>query len=366
MSENEDKPKQKGIQLGRGLDPSSLTSIARMAVKLQESARLISTYQPEIIKHAIAAAKIIKDAEAIMGRSAALSLYAPNFSRTSGLYGEITKGLYDVEEVIDVIPEELEDESSEIQPAVKQELLGQIREMKNELNSLRQRMETLEQEKSKKIDSIEYPNSVAHFRGWMDRFLALNGKIFKGKIGTHPIDYNIGYFTPAQTTTREVWNVYIDSRIVIDGKVPGNTYFGMILATEDQPNRTIIDFIDGQCYQRTSLPTTRSSEPPVFGSAHLASREPIGETFIKIAEWITEGLGKNSVLTKLPEEPQTQNLTDWFDYYYKVKPKLRIKMEYIADKTGLAVSTVYKEHTLYKNSHDIQKRKTLVRKSKKK
>jgi len=205
-----------------------------------------------------------------------------------------------------------------------------------------------------KIESIEYPRSVDHFRAWMDRFLALNGKTFKGKIGNHPIDYTIGYYTPAQSTTREVWNIYIDPRIVIDGKTPGRSYVGMILATEDQPNRTIIDFIDGQCYERTSLPTTRS-ESPVLGSAHLASHEPIGETFIKITEWIKEGLNKNQLPPKLLEEPNTNKLKDWFDYLHAVKHRTRIKLEYIAKKTGYALSTVKKEHSYYLKENRIQK-----------
>jgi hypothetical protein len=84
-----------------------------------------------------------------------------------------------------------------------------------------------------KIDSIEYPGSVAHFRAWMDRFLAVNGKTFKGTWEGHPLEYDIGYYTPAGNTTREVWNVYINQNVVINGKSLSDSHFAMILATEE-------------------------------------------------------------------------------------------------------------------------------------
>ena len=118
-----------------------------------------------------------------------------------------------------------------------------------------------------------------------------------------------------------------------------------------------------------SIDGTESHPLPMYGGyKELDYGEPIGDDFIKLAEeiktkWQGSSEEKESETIK---EPTTQNLEDWFDYLYAVKPKLRIKMEYIAGKTGYAVSTIYKEHTNYKNLHGVQKTKRTVRKSKKK
>jgi hypothetical protein len=207
---------------------------------------------------------------------------------------------------------------------------------------------------SELIPSIEYPGSVAHFRAWMDRFLAVNGQIFKVKKDAHTLEYHIGYFTPAHNTTREVWNVYIDPRIVVNGKRPGDSRFAMILAVEDRPNRTMIEFIDGHCYERTAYQSRSSTSEPHLGNAYLASHEPIGNDFVKIAKWIAEGLNENPTSNNIPNEPKTKDLIEWFDYLHKVRHRMRIKLEYIAEKTGYAKSTVKKAHSLYMKERGIQ------------
>jgi hypothetical protein len=215
---------------------------------------------------------------------------------------------------------------------------------------------------STKIPSVSYSGSVGYFRAWMDRFLAVNGRVFKISNSFYTLEYNISYFTPASTPTREVWNVHIDDRIVNPKAKDKLKNFGMILATEAQANSTTVEFIDGQCYQRTSQPAPRSTtQPPIFGYAHPAIHKPIGADFIKVAEWIKTELNKSQPPTPT-QEPKT--LEEWFDYYYSMKGKLKIPMEHIAEKTGYALSTIYKEHTLYKNRHEIRKKE--VRKSKKK
>jgi hypothetical protein len=206
-----------------------------------------------------------------------------------------------------------------------------------------------------KIDTVEYSGSVSHFRGWMDRFLAVNGKIFKVNKDTYTLEYHIGYYTPARTTTREVWNVYIDPGIVINGKRPGTSHFAMILAVEEHPDRTIVEFIDGKCYERIGYQYRSSSSEVKLGDAHLAIHQLIGDDFIKIAKWITEGINESPLSSKLPQEPNTNILKDWFDYLHANQHRIRISLNYIAGKTGFAYSTVKKEHSLYMKETGIQK-----------
>ena len=66
----------------------------------------------------------------------------------------------------------------------------------------------------------------------------------------------------------------------------------------------------------------------------------------------------------LPPEPTSQDITEWFNYYHLVKPKIRIQLGYIARKTGYAIGTIYKEHSLYMAEQGIESKK--VKKSKKK
>jgi len=63
-------------------------------------------------------------------------------------------------------------------------------------------------------------------------------------------------------------------------------------------------------------------------------------------------------------EPTSNSLDEWFDWYHKVRPSIRLKLQYVADKTGYAIGTIYKEHSLYMTGREIESEK--VKKSKKK
>jgi hypothetical protein len=62
------------------------------------------------------------------------------------------------------------------------------------------------------------------------------------------------------------------------------------------------------------------------------------------------------IQTTMPPEPATRNLDDWFDYLHAVKHRIRVKLKYIADKTGYEYSTVRKMHSLYLKEHENQKK----------
>lgn len=199
---------------------------------------------------------------------------------------------------------------------------------------------------SKKIEPIIYPGSIAHFRARMDRFLAVNGKIFKVKKDTPTLEYRIEYYGAAQTTTREVWNVLIDPGIVVDGKRPGDSRFAMILAVEEPSIRTIIEFIDGHCYERTGIGSSPSDV--ILGPAHLATHEPIGDDFVKIAQWVLDALKENLTDTKIPDEPKTRDLmNDWFPYFHRYKDRIRITLRDIAAKTNYNYDYVRQQHANY-------------------
>lgn len=134
-----------------------------------------------------------------------------------------------------------------------------------------------------KIEAVEYSGSVAHFRAWMDRFLAVRRKTFIIATGEQSRKYTVSYYPPARTSTREVWNI-VPIIPVIDGKRAGNSRFAMILAIEDQANRTTVEFVDGQCYERIAYSYRRLVSETDLGEAHLALHEPIGEDFYLIAE----------------------------------------------------------------------------------
>jgi hypothetical protein len=152
-----------------------------------------------------------------------------------------------------------------------------------------------------KIESVEYSGSVANFRAWMDRFLAINKQEFD--VSTRK--YRISPYSPERTTT-ECWNVAPFH--VVKGEWDDNSKLGLILAVEQQPNITTVEFLDGRCYQKTATAwrgTPRSEF--IFGNAHLDICDPIGTDFVKIAEWITKNLKEYQVKAKKSNKPTTQN-----------------------------------------------------------
>jgi hypothetical protein len=199
-------------------------------------------------------------------------------------------------------------------------------------------------------NTLDYPEPVMLFRGFME--LVVNS--FPGGIwirdGVNPL--KISYAPKLSSPIRDGWVVTL-----ADGS-PDKA--ATILAYQTRTGKTVIQFYDGCLYAAVreddpNLPTTLSALP----------REALGKCldafYDDLFNLVSKELTPNSLK---PQEPQTAVLTDWFDYYYAVTPRMRIKMEYIAERVGLAVSTVYKEHTLYKNSHGIEKRKHKVSKSK--
>ena len=135
------------------------------------------------------------------------------------------------------------------------------------------------------IPPVKYAGSVAHFRGQMDRFLALKGEILDIEVDNieQSKKYRITYFSYAQNSTREVWNIFPVIPI-IDGKRGGNSKFAMILAIENQPGNTIVEFLDGRCYERTAYaPRGITISNSDMSPAHLAMYDPIGDDFIEIS-----------------------------------------------------------------------------------
>jgi hypothetical protein len=218
-----------------------------------------------------------------------------------------------------------------------------------------------------RIEAIEYPGSVEHFRAWMDKYLAINGDVFTTPSKPKIREYRISYSSSARAKAREVWHV--TPLIRGKGKDAGSSKWATILAVEESPNKTSVEFIDGLFYHRDtrlykiSMDGEKKSMPMHGQLTEYAYGESIGDDFIKLCEDLKSAWKKNfenpskseTHVSTLPEEPKTNNLKEWFDYLHAVKHVTRIKLEYIANKTKYAYSTVKKEHSLYLKEHGIQK-----------
>jgi len=172
----------------------------------------------------------------------------------------------------------------------------------------------------------------------------------------------IYYETELRAPGREGWNVRLERdsggpKILLPQEAT-------IIATEVLPDITKIQFLDGQYFFNPSHQRDFDHQVNIA----FIEKLPIGNSLILLSKDIeNQWMEKTTQLHSPPPEPQTNNINDWFDYFYLVKPtRWKINMAYIAEQTHYKISTIYKEHTNYKNSHDILKRKVIVRNSKKK
>lgn len=212
------------------------------------------------------------------------------------------------------------------------------------------------------INPIDYPGSVGHFRAWMDRFLARKGDMFSISVSQEINEYKVDYTPVAQTSTREVWHVKSIVPFANSVKTKKQRH-GMILASEELPNKTIVEFIDGAYYAENQSWVLRSmydehptNLPPA--KPEKVKEYPIGDDFIQLVESIKSEWGKEYSKIEANvglQEPKTRILKDWFDYLHAVEHRTRIKLRYIADKAGLSYSTVKKEHSLYMKEKGIRK-----------
>lgn len=230
-----------------------------------------------------------------------------------------------------------------------------------------------DRQKLTKIDPLTYPGSVAHFRAKMDRYLAGIGNKLSIEIQKEQKDFEIFHDVSAQESMREVW--HIQTPYVSSGDLRfKEQYHGMILATEDSSNKTIVDFIDGQYYDvlTDSARFRRNNSVRWFGNpppnkSVLMEGPPIGDDFLVLVEHIKSGLqlGPVNAPDLLPQEPQTRKLDDWFDYLHAEGHRTRIKLEYIAEKTGYEYSYVRKMHSLYLKAHEAPKKRKVTKSNKK-
>jgi hypothetical protein len=210
------------------------------------------------------------------------------------------------------------------------------------------------------IVPIEYSGSVAHFRAWMDRYLAVNGKVWTSPKTQQ--EYEVYYSSEAQTTMREVW-IITPIVPVIEGSREEDKHWATILATEF-PNKTTVEFIDGLYYHRDTRGYTIGDEgQKIFhwewGSfEELAKGDLIGDDFTELAqeiirEWGNNVLSNTVLSNNLPQEPQTRNLDDWFAYYHACKKtRIKITLGEIAGKTSHNASYVRQRHMNYVREHE--------------
>ncbi len=176
--------------------------------------------------------------------------------------------------------------------------------------------------KSAEIEPIKYKGSVAEFRGWMDKFLAHGSgmTIFpdmtqdekkemiklafeenkgrKGDIVNFNVYYprlDITYSPKDKDTNREVWYA-----LFYDPKISRVVYvkdkWATILAVEQPPNNTTVQFLDG-IYFRLHKMDGRTID--------YALGYPLGDAFSKYVQFIKdnwESQYKTSEQTKQAEE----------------------------------------------------------------
>jgi len=138
--------------------------------------------------------------------------------------------------------------------------------------------------KSNKIEPIQYTGSIAYFRAWMDRFLMLgSGRLFvpfpdkqrdeiiKKAIGDNnraikekkPFNVifdmslwswqlHIQYSEEDKDSNREVWYVHLYDPTVSQTTFVSNKW-ATILAVEQSPNNTIVEFLDGVIFRNGLL-----------------------------------------------------------------------------------------------------------------
>lgn len=210
------------------------------------------------------------------------------------------------------------------------------------------------------IPSMEYPGSISHFRAWMDRYLIVNGETVRIQENNEIATYKIAYMPQAREGNREVWLIELIIPATKDIRVRMETK-GMILAVEEVLNKTKIEFLDGKFYSIPMLPITlrknlSETDRRDYERPKITKGARIGKNFPEIVKSIIAGLNvKNDNKTKEAQEPTSRNLKEWFDYLHAEKHRIRITLNYIADKTKYAYSTVKKEHSLYMKENGIQK-----------
>jgi hypothetical protein len=320
--------------------------------------------------------------------AATLATQTPTIGRNLARIGEqLITAEKSINRVIPRIPNEPSTENSVLRE--------QYKALKSEVISLRERIEVLEQEKNNeeiidvenyqsnnfrndkqaRIQPIKYPGSVANFGAWMEGFLTRHEDYIE--IEESNKIYRIVYTPIAQTRTREAWRISLEVGHGMGRDTSKEERDAMILALEELPNKTTVEFIDGAYYKPSSLGVMGSlyrskqdSPPPYQPKPEKVFNYPTGGDLVLIAEQIKAELAVNiqdtrDIQASPLQEPTTHKLRDWFDYLHAVKHRTRIKLAYIAEKTGYKYSNVRKEHSRYMAERGISEKREVTKSNKK-
>lgn len=144
--------KSKGIPLGSAFTPIGVKGVLDSATRFQDMVNKMIKPQTDLLKAAATITRMTQDLKTTAEKMAFLSKFDavnnPYLFLPSGLYGNITKSLYDVEEEIEVLePEILENESLEIEQDERKKFERVIEELKNEIVNLRTTLDGIEKER---------------------------------------------------------------------------------------------------------------------------------------------------------------------------------------------------------------------------
>ncbi len=158
--------------------------------------------------------------------------------------------------------------------------------------------------KSLEIKPILYPGSVSNFRAWMDRFISRSAgimlippskpfneiiKMIRMDNDSDIIDFTrfnrqliIQYSEADKSSTREVWYATFYDPL-LEKNIKQLNKWGTILAVEQYPNKTLVEFMDGIYFR---LKTNS-------GVIEFARGEMIGEFFSSLAPFMENEIKKD-------------------------------------------------------------------------
>ncbi len=135
-----------------------------------------------------------------------------------------------------------------------------------------------------KIPPLRLEGTIDHFSGWMSRNLAIRRGVW-GEFGAKK--FEIRYVKEAHTSKREAW-IVLPFLMLAGGAHAEGRKWATILAVEEFPGKTIVEFIDGlyYCHDTRWFVAVGDTEKDFIKEYDYG--ETIGKDFLRIAQEIKD------------------------------------------------------------------------------